>query len=229
VTAATVERREPGSVHGRIVAGAEVERAAIAVLRAHVPAYLREVERQYGREPGKLQPPRGYILASQFEKWPEDQLPVVVVISPGLAGPPQRFGDGRVLARWGLAAGVIVSASSIERTRENALLHVAAVRAVIAQWESLDGFTQGVEWTDESYDELPFSDTRTLFAAQALFTVTVGDVVTYGGGPGGRYPYLPPGGQRPTDPPEWPRAKSADVELRPLPVKAHELTLAEKE
>jgi hypothetical protein len=225
----TATRRDPGSVHGRIVSGAEVERAALAVLREHVPDYLVEVERQYGREPGKLQPPRGYILASQFEKWPEDQLPVVVVISPGLAARPRRFGDGRVMAPWGLAAGVITSASSIERTRENALLYLAAVRTVIAQWESLGEFTQGVEWQDESYDELPFSDTRTLFAAQALFAVTVDDVLTYGGGPGGRYPYLPPDGQTPTDPPDWPRATSADVELRPLPIKAHTLTLAEEE
>ena len=120
-------RRPAGSVYGPIVTGATVERAALATLRAHASRYIAETCRQEGRDP--LPDPRGYIVASTFDKWPEDQLPVVVAISPGWAARPRRAGDGRTLVPWTLAAGIVTSAKP-ERTRENAQLYVAAIRTL---------------------------------------------------------------------------------------------------
>ena len=97
--------RDPGTIYGRIITGATVERAALQTIRKYAPQYIRETCRQVGRDP--LPDPRGYIVASTFDKWPEDQLPVVVVISPGWAGRPRRAGDGRALAPWSLAAGIV--------------------------------------------------------------------------------------------------------------------------
>lgn len=221
---ATLERRDPG-VFGRIITGNDVERAALATLRAHMPDYLREVERQAGGDPGSLPAPRGYIVASQFQYRPEDQLPVVVVISPGLAGPPRRDGDGRVMARWSLAAGVVTAAA--ERARENAMSYVGALRALLLQHQTLDGLALDVEWQDEEYDSAPFDVTRTLFSARVVASVTVPDVVSYGHGPDG--PWGPaPDPTDPTDPTLWPRVKRTDV--RVVPVKTPiELELAKRE
>jgi hypothetical protein len=227
--AAALDPRPAGTVFGRIVTGADVEDAALRTLKRLTPRYVEEAARQRGREPGKLPEPRGYIVASEFEKWPEDGLPVVVVISPGWSGPPQRMGDGTVLARWSLAAGVITSAASSRRTRENALIYVAALRTLIAQQQSLDGFALGVDCVDESYGVLPFSDTRTLYAAQAIFVVSVADAFAYGAGPGGPWG-PPPDPPDPTDPPDWPRVKRADVQIVRRPLQADvSLTLARKE
>jgi hypothetical protein len=189
-----------------------------------MPRYVREVERQEGREPGSLATPRGYIAASQFQHWPEDQLPVVVVVSPGFARPPRTAGDGRVRAYFSIGAGVIVSAARREAARENGQLYAAAMRALVMQNESLDGFATGVELLDEDYSDFPFISTRTLMSARVVFVVAVDDVVTVGLGTGGPWgpPIDPP---NPVDPPEWPRVREALVDVRSVP----ELTLADPE
>ena len=227
---AATARRDPGTVYGRIITGNDVEQAVLATLRDRMPEYIAEVERQRGRDPGALAEPKGYIVASQFSKWPEDQLPVVIVISPGLAGPARRAGDGQVRARWSIAAGIINSAAKIDRTRENALDYVGAIRTLLAQHQALDGLAAGVEWQDENYvPPFPYSDTRTLFGAQAIFAVTVDDVVSYGLGPDGPWG-PPPDPTDPLEPPDWPRVKTADVELRSAPIdRPIELVLTDPE
>jgi hypothetical protein len=208
---------DPG-VYGRIVTGNDLERATLDLLRDKLPDYIREVERQHGQTPGQRQPPRGYIVASLFSKWPEDQLPVVVVISPGLTATPRRSGDGRTLARWGLSAGVINSARTIDTTRENALDYVAAIRTLVAQEQTLGGLATAVDWIGEDYiPPFNYGQTRSLFGAQAIFTVTVDDVVSYGRGPGGPWG-PPPDVDDPADAQHWPPVKRAVVTVaQPVP------------
>lgn len=203
--------RESGTIYGRIITGGDVERAVLATLREHAAEYVEEVERQQGREPGALARPRGYIVASQFQRWPEDQLPVVVVISPGFAGPPRRAGDGRIMARWSVGVGVIVSSAHREAARDNGQLYAAAMRALVLQHEDLGGLAAGVELQDEDYSDFPFISTRTLMSARVLFSATVDDVTSAGWGspPWGR----PPTPTDPTDPPSWPTVRRASVEL----------------
>jgi hypothetical protein len=208
------ERRDPGNVYGRIITGNDVEEAALATLRQWAPRYIEEVCRQRGYDPDDyLAEPRGYIVASDFSKWPEDQLPVALVISPGWSGRPRRDGHGRVLATWNLAAGVISSAYDLEHTRRAGLDYVAAFRTLIAQQESLGGLAEGVDFIDESYDVLPFNQTRSLFAAQALLSVTVADTFSYGHGPGGPWG-PPPDPPTPIDPTLWPEAERHRIDLQ---------------
>jgi hypothetical protein len=202
-------RRPAGSVYGPIVTGATVEHAALDTIREHTRRYLDETCRQAGRDP--LPDPRGYIVASTFSKWPEDQVPVVVVISPGWAARPRRGGDGRALVPWTLAAGIVTSAKP-DRTRENAQLYVAAIRTLLAQQQSLGGLADGVDCIDEDYiPPFAFTRTRTLLAVQATFVVTVPDAFTYGAGGDARW--LPPDPPDPTDPPNWPTVKRTEIRL----------------
>lgn len=221
---ALADRRDPGVV-GRIITGNDLERAVLDLLRELLPRYVSEVERQTGRTPGQLAPPKGYIVASQFAKWPEDQMPVVVATSPGLVDRPRRGGDGRTIARWAISAGVINSAVNIDKTRSNTLDYVAAIRTLVAQEQSLGGLALGVEWIGEDYiPPFPFGHTRSLFGAQALFTVTIDDVVSYGWGPGGPWG-PPPKPAAPTDPMLWPQVKVAKAGVA-QPVPPRELSLA---
>lgn len=203
------QRRAEGPVYGRIITGATVERQALWVLREHTDRYLREVERQEGREPSTLQRPRAYIPASEFSRRPEDQLPVVVVISPGLADQPRRLGEGTVTATWMLAVGVVCSASAGEtRVRENMQLYVAAMSALMLGQQSLGGLAEGVDQLDESYDDAPFDAARSLIAGQAIFQVTVPGTRLYGGG----------FDARDGDPPSWPQAERVLLDVHKAPL-----------
>jgi hypothetical protein len=86
------------SAIGPIVSGHDVEQATLAVLRRWMPTYLAEAERQTGRVVGSLPVIRGWTVATTFDKWPEDQLPAIVLISPGLASPPDADGSGEYLS-----------------------------------------------------------------------------------------------------------------------------------
>jgi hypothetical protein len=205
-----LDRRPSGDVFGRIVTGNDVELAALATLKRWARRYIDEVERQRGRTPGTLPEPRGYILASTFSKWPENQLPVCAVISPGWTGRPRRDGLGRALTTWSLAVGVLSHAIDQERTRTNGLDYIAAFRVLLAQQQSLGGLAQGIDCIDESYTVIPYSQSRSLFAAQAIFAVTVEDSFSYGRGPGGPWG-PPPDPPDPIDPAEWPQADRHEV------------------
>lgn len=223
MSATGAARRASSAVFGRVITGNDVERSALATLRQHLPRYVREVERQEGRDVGGLPNPYGYIVASDFDRWPEDQLPVVVVISPGLAGRPERDGRGQVVARWSVAAGVVTSAAEQTAARSNALTYIAAVRLVLMQFQALDGLALTTDFQDERYDPGPFDMSRSLFSAQATFEVAVSDVASYGLGP-----YRLANDPDPTDPAEWPIATQVAVDIVPTALD-QPLTLADSE
>src|SRR5262245_7939817 len=101
------------TIFRRILTTHEVETRAIPGLTKWVPTYPAELERQTEREPGSLPVPRAWTTATSFDKWPEDQLPAVLVISPGLLEPPNGEGDGSYRAKYSLGIGVITSARTM--------------------------------------------------------------------------------------------------------------------
>ena len=168
---------------GKVVSGHEVEAAAIAVLKKWSSTYIAYFERQTNREVGSLPRIRAYTTTPVFDKWPEDQLPAVVLISPGISAPPLPDGSGLYRASFALAVAVVVSTANLADTAELTKLYVAALRTCIIQHQSLEGFAQGVDWLDENYDNLPFEDNRSLGAGQANFGVEVGSLSRRWNGP----------------------------------------------
>lgn len=194
-----------GSTVGRIVSGRDVELAALATLKAWSSTYLAEAERQTGREVGSLPRVRTWTTSPDFEKWPEDQLPCVLLISPGLVDPPDADGAGKYRARFSLGIANIASTATADETADVAKLYCAAHRTCLLQHPSLDGFAAGVTWLDENYDDLPFDDTRSLGAGKAIFAVEVRDISTRYRGPQDPVPDLEPI-------PEDPTATSYEIE-----------------
>lgn len=203
------------TIFERIVTGADVEGWCIDCLRKWSGTYLAELERQHGVEAGTYQRVRQWVTAPSFDKWPEDQLPAVLLISVGLAEEPLKAGNGAYRARWQMGVACIVSASTQADAHAMAMLYIAAHRAILVQRPSLEGVAQGIVWQDENYDDLPYDDTRSLAAGQAIFTVEVDGVVTTGAGP-----LVPSDPLQPTtDPyPPWPRVQTSDVDVQPQPV-----------
>lgn len=141
--------------------------------------YLNEVGDQQDR--GDLPDFRSITTANDYDKWPEDQLPAAIVISPGLAEEPARHGKDWK-ARWALGIGVVVSAGTRSDTLDLVGAYAAAVRAMILQNSSLGGFADGTYWIGERYDEIDTDDSRTLAGGQVLFVVDVAAVVDSQGG-----------------------------------------------
>ena len=168
---------------GPIVTGRDVELAALDTLKAWSSVYIAEAERQSGRVAGSLPRIRAWTTAADFEKWPEDQLPCVLLIAPGLAAPPRADGAGLYAAEFSMGFAVIVSTATLEETAKVAKLYCAALRTCLIQHESLGGVAAGLTWLDENYDDLPSIDTRSLGAGQAIFAVEVRDISRRWNGP----------------------------------------------
>jgi hypothetical protein len=198
------------TIFGRIVTGNDVEQAVLALLKRWSGTYLSEIERQHGYAAGALSRVRGWSIGMSFDKWPEDQVPGLVVVSPGLLPPPQKTGDGVYRARWRVDVGVICSARTQEKSHEQAQLFIAAHKAIVSQRPSLEGFATASTWIDESYDPLVYDDTRSLYAGYAGFAIDVDDVLTTLAGPITPDDPLDPD----TDPwPLWPVVDTVDVEV----------------
>lgn len=191
------------NVYGVIWSAKQVENRVIGALEDWLPYYLGEMERVDGYDPDTIERPRGYVRASEFGKWPEDQIPVVLVIT-GEAR-PTKHEDGRYEATFPVGVAPIVSELEKDGTRDLANTYAAAIRSAVVQHKRLkstaypDGIEGHVNWTHEGYTDLAHDDTRTLGAASVIFDVTINNVVTAAAGPR-ELPSEPPN----VDPGDWP-------------------------
>lgn len=193
------------SIFGAIKDGTHVESAMLEHLELWQLTYLAEVERQNGLEPRFLPAIRSFVVVKEFDRWPEDQLPACLVLSPGLAEPPIAEGDGTMRSKWILGIGLVCSAPTREDTNRLAKWYTSAMRAAILQHPSLGGFAEGVEWRSETFSDIPSAGQRTMSSGQAVFFVEVRDTVNRLGGP--TSPPEDPYNQ----PDDWPEVDSVQV------------------
>lgn len=167
-----------------IIAGRQIEDAVETTIKLWLQTYLREMELQLGIQRNTYPDPASWEISPHFEKWSENRLPAVLIVSPGLAREPRMSGDGSYRAVWTVGIGVIVSAMDYDSTKIALSVYIAAIRALILQKQSLGGIANVVEWVDESYDDLPNLETgETAAGGQVVFNVEVADVVNKRGGP----------------------------------------------
>jgi hypothetical protein len=210
------------NVFGRAVSGAHVEAAIVDYLTKPDPdtggtwisTGLGEAERLHDLAPGSVQRPLGIVTASQFEKWPEDQLPVVVVIAPGLARPPVRKGRGALTMTWAVGVAGIVTDVDDVASRLMGQVYALAISIAVNGHKSLNGFASKTEQLDERYDDLDFDDGRTLGAGRCVFEITVEDARTTAGGPLKPLPEPDVG----TDPGPWPPVTDVSIDVTPKPI-----------
>jgi hypothetical protein len=206
----------PATIFGRIISGADVEDWCEQLIRTWISTYLAEKERQDGLEAGALPRPRGWVIAGgPVNKWPEDQLPTILLASVGIPAIPRKGGDGRYRARFDIRVSSIVSAATERDSRRLAHRYTAALRALFTQRPSLDGHADGVDWAAEDYDVLAYDDQRTLGVSTVALFVEVDDVTTAGSGP------VTP--TAPLDPaitpwPDWPQVQTVDVDVQHDPL-----------
>lgn len=206
------------SIFGPIVTGGDVEGWLLALLQKWFSTYLSELERNHGLAACTLPRPLSYELGPSFDKWPEDQVPAVLVSSRGTLDQPRRYGDGSYRARWALEPGVVCSARTQAEAHNLATLYGAAIRALLKQKPSLEGHANGVVWLGESYDDLGYDDSRSLYTVKELFAVEVEEVSYDGAGP-----TAPDPGDPCADWPPWPEVQTVEIDVdnvtvdQPLP------------
>jgi hypothetical protein len=204
------------SAFGTLVAACDVEAALLAQAQAWLPDYLAEVERLHALDVGTLPQPRAWVLSAEVEKMPEDQVPAVIIASPGLTDPPQANGRGEYVARWRINASVHVIAGTNRTALRLARLYVLALRALVLQQQALPELAvRRIDWTNERYDTLDSIDDRTVCTAVLELAVEVADVTSRQAGP--LAPLLPPGNLAPESP-VWPTADVADVAITKEPL-----------
>lgn len=193
---------------GTVVTRIQIADAVKTVLQDWLPAYIAEIERQNDLTPQSLPMPRSYSTRTEVTKWGEEQTPAVVIVSPGLSGPPRRDGDGDWQAPWAIAVGVITSGSSQESVIENSSFYGAAVRACLLQRTPLPGVDGRLLWLDESYTDIPENDSRSLAAARIEFECLIPNAVGDMDGPA---PNVEPPEDPYTEPADWPTVETTHL------------------
>jgi hypothetical protein len=206
-------------IFGNIVLGSDVEDAAIATLEGWFPVYIREMELQKGIEEDALPLPRSYITADKLDREAVDQLPAIVVVSPGLSGKnsPQQEGDGTFRVPFAISVGVFVGGKDRTSTKNLVRQYVGICRMIMLQKQSLGGFADGSTWLDESYDDtFAFTDDQTISAGMVVYEIWVANAASRFGGPA-VYGGPPPDPDPDTQPgEEWPEAETVTANIRTL-------------
>lgn len=190
-----------------------LESAVIATLRKWMPTYLREMEVQRDLTRGRILIPRTFTTRNEFSTFPDEQMPVCVVVSPGLADAPNPDGEGRYVGWWALGVGVVARANTETNTNSLAKIYGAAVRAIIMHKQGLDDSWPfgGNEWIDETFTDIPTDEReRSMRAVQVIFRVWVDELVTKNAGPA--YPDDPDPDNQPGS--DWPEVLTADVTVQ---------------
>jgi hypothetical protein len=172
-----------------IVDGDQLETAVNDTLQAWFLTYTREFELQRGIPEDSIPQPRSWVIAEDVQREGTDQLPSIVIVSPGLNGDaPYADGEGLYRATWIVGVGIFASANNRDDTKRLVRQYAAIIRAIMLQKQALMGEIpiNMVRWMDESYDDnFQFTDEQTISAGQVVFDIEVDDVISRYQGPVG--------------------------------------------
>lgn len=178
------------AVFGDFVADWQLEQWVVNHLRAWMPDYLpnaqRHAETVLGVELSEdLELPKSYpVTPREPDKWPEDQLPAIMVVSTGLTDTPRRNGDGVFRGSFSVGIASICSAGDEEMSKLFAGLYFAAAAQILLDKPSLGGFAQGVTFDGPpQFDWLSGERNRTLASRYCVFAVDVDRIFEVTGGP----------------------------------------------
>ncbi len=201
-------------VFGALVFPDEVEQAVIETCRTWFPEYLALAERKLGFDPEDIPGIRSWVATADLTRWPEEQLPSVLVMNTGLAEEPNMRGGGNYTAKFAVGIAVVASANDADTTDRLVKIYTAILRAILTHKADLGDFATAIEWVDEGYDALPGGKRRRdLAAGQLVMRVEVENVVTAHSGlaePRDE-PYAGP-------PPDDPVVTAPGVTLTPTPL-----------
>jgi hypothetical protein len=168
---------------GPIIDAAQLENKIQDNLQKWIGTYLHELEDQEGTPRGSYPEPRSYTRVNNFANFPEDQMPIVLIVSTGLTERPYQEGDGSYTVKWGVTIGLIVETRGRAAVRDLAQKYAAVIRALMVQKGDQEGFAVATEWTTEGYQDVGQLKQRSIAAARVQFAVEVEGVTLRRSGP----------------------------------------------
>lgn len=216
-------------VYGNFVGAHHLEAAILDTLWKWMPSYQYEVSREAGMEPKYLLPVRSWRVASDMERFPEDQLPCVILVNTGMPIPPVKHntedGGAVYLAHWVVNLGVHVAAkgqkkNAVPRALTLARMYSLAIRLALIQQSDEDG-VMGMRdpILEQPNQTLAVEDDRTTCLAVTSFRIETDNWAEWGAGP--IEPMYPPEEVPPDTRPVWPEATSWDLEVEKVPPGIH--------
>jgi hypothetical protein len=197
-------------IFGSVIDSGRVEQAVSATLEAWLPSHLHNQETENGLPTGKIPRPRSWPPVSEFDPRPHEQLPSVVIVSPGTTAVGPREAKGKHRATWRVEIAVCVAGRDEPQARKLAAMYIAAVRSALVQNPTLGGFAERTDWAGED-NTVGAVDRQPRAIYGAYFDVTVEAVVDHRAGPA-----TPP--DDPYDPPDAPQTfTSADITVTSEP------------
>ena len=215
-----------GDQFGITIDGDNVERALLEHLQRWMPSYLGDAVRIKDPKgefwPGGVGDPselgeaavlpvREYTVKhAAEEKWPEEQLPMILAHCPGFGKPPSYEGDGTVTGYFMVNLSAIASGGGIDDTKRLGRVYGSAAAKIIAQKPDLGGFARNVQWMDLKNMRPPGAEReRNIMAVVNVLLIEVPNIFDESEGP--PLPLPDPG----KSPGPWPTVKedggSADV------------------
>lgn len=217
-----------GDLFGITIDGDDVEAALLAHLKRWMPSYLPDAVRIKDPDselwpggvgdPAELEqaavlPVREYTVKhAAEEKWPEEQLPMILAHSPGFGKPPTYEGDGTVTGFYLVNLSAIASGAGIDDTKKLARVYSSAAAKVLAQKPDLGGFATNTQWMDSKNMRPPGAEReRNIMAVVNVLLIEVPGIFDANSGPD--EPLKDPG----TPPGDWPIVKEGggSAEVRP--------------
>lgn len=157
-------------------------------------------------KPRSLAVPKSYATVSEYDRFPEQGLPAIIVAAPGLAEAPVLNGAGDLRADWIIEVSATVSANGARATRRLSQMYLAAIQGAILQRRSLGDPYSAAYLTDVQYADVPSERRRSIAAAAAAFRVSVEGILSTKAGPVTPEPPDPV-------PATWPVIETVNVEL----------------
>jgi hypothetical protein len=160
-------------------------------LRDWMGAALWKLERQQSLPCATFDRLRGFAAVAELARWPEDQLPCAVVITPGTTD-TVKDGAGTYSAVYTVGIAIMAGAATELDTRRLAMIYGKAVRGAMLFRRKLAPGITALEWTGESFDEFDVDERRSLFGSVNTFAVELRDIATWKEGPRGDPPEADP-------------------------------------
>lgn len=201
------------TIFGRVISDDVVEDAVKSVLKVWFDTELRVVEEGLGLVARYYERPRSWEIHSDFDKFPEETLPAIIVMSSGVVETARR-GTRKIAATWEVPVALVASSRDMDSSRRKAHRMAAAIRASLVHRQSLDGAldlsVRGVEWIGSSNRELDSDADRSVWGIRQVFHVEIEDVMTVSGGPAAPDAPIPD----PDQPlPSWPVGETVEITL----------------
>jgi hypothetical protein len=205
---------------GPLVVATELDQAIKATLEEWMSTYLRYVERHLGLGPDWLLSPRSYTIAPDFDHYPEEQLPALLIVTKEIAH-VEMDSRRQYRATIPFCIGVFVSAKDRLTSDALAKYYGAVVRPLISQKGSFatkeqreneePGIAVTTAWAGEKFGvHETDASRRTIGTAEVEFATEVRQVVQRFGGP--KEPLPPPQ----AEPSPWPEVtKLTPVKIDP--------------